>query len=198
LPCLKTKDATAITDRSATCGGNIISEGETPVTIRGVCWNTTGSPKITDLITNNGGGSGNFTSNLNALSTNTRYYVRAYATNSIGTSYGEELSFTTNKEAVIPEATTAGITDITATSATCGGTVINSNGSDIIARGICWNTTGNPIIEDTKTMDGTGSGSFISKMTGLTTNTTYYIRSYATNKNGTGYGGQVYFTTPKE
>lgn len=197
LPCLKTKAATAITDRSATSGGEITNEGDSPVTIRGVCWNTTGLPTIADLITNDGDGTGNFTSNMIALNNNTKYYVRAYATNA-GTAYGNEVTFTTLKEAVIPVVTTHGITDITATSATCGGTVTDNNGSDVTVRGICWNTTGNPTTGDSKTTDGTGDGDFISKMTGLTSNTKYYIRAYATNKNGTGYGGQVFFITNKE
>ncbi len=197
LPCLKTKEVTSITNRTASCGGEITNEGDSPVTIRGICWNKTGAPTIGDLITNNGGGTGNFASNMIALNTNTKYYVRAYATNAQGTAYGNEVTFTTLKEDVIPEATTHGITDITATSATCGGTVINNNGSEVTARGICWNTTGNPTKGDSKTTDGAGDGDFISKMTGLTPNTKYFIRSYATNKYGTGYGGQVEFTTNK-
>ena len=198
LPCLKTKEVTAITNRTASCGGEITNEGDSPVTIRGICWNKTGTPTIADLITNNGGGTGNFTSNMTALNTNTKYYVRAYATNARGTAYGNEITFTTLEQAVTPEATTAGVTDITSNSATCGGTVIKSNGSEITGRGVCWNTTGNPTTDDAKTADGNEMGSFKSKITGLKAGTRYFVRAYATNANGTGYGPQIEFTTDKE
>ena len=85
-----------ITSNSATSGGNISNNGGTPVTQRGVVWSTSQNPTTANNSTSDGSGTGNFTSNLINLTANTTYYVRAYATNSGGTAYGNELSFTTN------------------------------------------------------------------------------------------------------
>ena len=86
--------------------------------------------------------------------------------------------------------TTVAATNITATTATSGGNITNDGGATITAKGVCWNTTGNPEISDKKTSDGSGTGSFTSQLTGLEVDTTYYIRAYATNSEGTAYGNQ--------
>lgn len=94
-PTVSTTAVTSITSNSAESGGEVTDEGGYPVTVRGVCWNTTGTPTITDSFTTDGSGTGVFTSSITGLSINTQYFVRAYATNSDGTGYGNEVSFTT-------------------------------------------------------------------------------------------------------
>jgi hypothetical protein len=94
LPNLTTADVINITQMTATSGGNVTSEGGTSVTSRGVCWSTASNPTISDNHTTDGSGIGVFVSNLTGLIINTLYYVRAYATNSAGTVYGNEVSFT--------------------------------------------------------------------------------------------------------
>ncbi len=90
---------------------------------------------------------------------------------------------------------TTGMSSITQTTAISGGTITADGGASITARGVVWSTATNPTIAlPTKTSDGTGTGSFTSNLTGLSANTTYYVRSYATNANGTTYGNQVNFT----
>jgi uncharacterized protein (TIGR02145 family) len=100
------------------------------------------------------------------------------------------------KKEVIPALTTTEITMITASSAVSGGSITDDGGDEIISRGVCWNTSGNPTIADTRTLDGTGTGTFESSLTYLMPNTYYYIRAYATNKAGTGYGNELTFATP--
>ena len=95
LPSVGTSVVTAIASTSATIAGNVISDGGAPVTARGICWNTSGSPTISDNHTSDGTGTGSFTSLMTGLVPNTTYYVRAYATNGEGTAYGPELSFNT-------------------------------------------------------------------------------------------------------
>jgi hypothetical protein len=95
LPILNTAAVTAISATTATSGGNSIFEGGSPVTLRGVCWNTSSNPTTANYHTSDGSGNGAFVSNLTGLTPNTLYYVRAYATNTIGTSYAPEVSFTT-------------------------------------------------------------------------------------------------------
>ncbi|MBN2259497.1 MAG: fibronectin type III domain-containing protein [Clostridiales bacterium] len=94
-PIITTYSLSDITTNSATSGGNVTSDGGTPVTSRGVCWNTTGSPTTSDTKTSDGDGAGSFNSSLTSLTPNNQYYIRAYAINSVGTSYGSEKSFFT-------------------------------------------------------------------------------------------------------
>ncbi|MBN1768369.1 MAG: hypothetical protein JXR50_08445, partial [Prolixibacteraceae bacterium] len=374
-----------ITETSATSGGNITSDGGAEITARGVCWNTTGNPTINDSKNNDGSEIGSFISELDYLESNTTYYVRAYATNSQGTAYGEQVSFITTdntskivygsftdprdehayKTVVIGEQTwmaenlaydvgdgcwaynndesnvatygrlytlkvaktacpsgwylptdnewkklemsigmsqseaddirhrgtnegtklkatwgwnnngngtdelgfsalpggygttadfhyigsdsfwwggaksggnngwyrciyssgtkvvrnyildeyglsvrcitetspsviSEDITTINKTTAYAGGNITSDGGSQISSRGVCWNTTGNPTIIDDKTIDGTGAGIYAAHLTGLSANTIYYVRAYATNSIGTAYGNTVSFTTLKE
>ena len=90
-----TSTVTNITSTSATCGGNVVNSGSAPVTTRGVCYSTSPNPTIADSHTNDGSGPGAFTSNLTGLTSGTLYYLRAYATNSLATTYGEEIAFIT-------------------------------------------------------------------------------------------------------
>jgi len=94
-----------------------------------------------------------------------------------------------------PSLTTTTASAITSTTATSGGNVTSDGGATITARGVCWSTSSNPTVADNKTSDGTGIGTFISSLTSLTANTTYFLRSYATNSVGTTYGNQVTFST---
>ena len=194
IPVVTTTTVSAITQTSASTGGNVTGDGGAKVTARGVCWNTTGNPEITGNKTVDGVGNGTFTSNLSLLTAGTKYYVKAYATNEVGTAYGNEVSFTT-EQIQLATLTTSDATSITATTAVSGGNITDDGGGQITARGVCWSTSENPTISDSKTSDGTGSGSFTSNITGLSASTTYYVRAYATNSAGTSYGNQVSFPT---
>jgi hypothetical protein len=91
--------------------------------------------------------------------------------------------------------TTTPVTGITTTTASSGGNIENDGGSSVTARGVCWSTIANPTITDSKTTDGSGTGTFSSSITGLTASTTYHVRAYATNSSGTAYGNDVSFAT---
>ncbi|MHB9143409.1 MAG: FISUMP domain-containing protein, partial [Paludibacter sp.] len=95
IPTLSTDTVTEITNNSAVCKGNITLDGGTGITARGACWSTTENPTIADNKTTDNVGMGVFSSSITGLSSDTTYYVRAYATNSVGTAYGEQLSFKT-------------------------------------------------------------------------------------------------------
>jgi len=194
VPTLTTTAVTAITLTTAASGGTITADGGGAVTARGVCWATTTAPTITNTITTDGTGTGSFTSNLTGLLPATKYYVRAYATNTTGTAYGDELSFTTLAVAV-PTITTTAVTAMTLTTAVSGGNITADGGASVTARGVCWATTLNPVITNSKTTDGPGTGVFISNITGLLPGIAYHVRAYATNSAGTAYGADVPFTT---
>jgi uncharacterized protein (TIGR02145 family) len=141
-----------------------------------------------------GQGTGSFNATVSGLDSVSLYYVRAYGTNSVGTSYGSEISFITLSR--IPTITTTTVSQITQSTALSGGTITNDGGAVVSQRGVCWSTTSNPTISGNRTQNGTGNGVFTSSITGLTASTLYYVRSYATNSAGTAYGQQLQFLTP--
>lgn len=195
-PTVTTELISGITTNSANSGGNVTDDGGLSVTERGVCWSTSQNPTILDNKTINGSGNGIYTSSITGLSQGTLYYVRAYATNSLGTSYGSEISFTTNSAAIEPTVLTTAVTNIATTTASSGGNVTSDGGSVILERGICYSLSSNPTILDTKVIDLTAStGIFTSDINGLIPNTTYYVRAYATNAIGTSYGLEQSFIT---
>lgn len=195
LPTVTTADVTDITQTTAVSGGNITDDGGATVTARGVCWSKDPNPTIDNSFISNGNGTGSFTIEISGLTSATTYYVRAYATNSEGTSYGEQKMFTTLQYIQLPTVTTTIVTNVTSTTATSGGNVTDDGGATVTARGVCWSTSPDPTIDDNKTTDGNGTGAFTSQLTNLTHSTTYYIRAYATNSEGTSYGEQKYFST---
>jgi uncharacterized protein (TIGR02145 family) len=99
------------------------------------------------------------------------------------------------KLAVLPDLSTITVTDFTTTTAVSGGKITSNGGAEIIANGVCWSTTSNPVITDSKTADTVGTSKFVSSLTGLTAGTNYHLRAYATNSIGTAYGEDVKFTT---
>ena len=193
IATLTTRVITGITLNSATGGGSITDDGGAEITARGICWSTSQYPAITDSNTVDGSGTGSFISSLSSLQLNTSYYVRAYATNTVITNYGNQQEFTTKDG--IPTLATTVITEITGNSATGGGNITDDGGAEITARGICWSTSQYPTITDSKTVDGSGTGSFTSSLSNLQLNTSYYVRTYATSTVTTSYGNQQEFTT---
>jgi len=193
-PELSTSQVVGITSDQATVIGFVVAEGPGFIQ-KGICYDTEPEPSIGDnKVEFDGEPEGaTFSVTLTGLGFATKYYARAYAINRETTIYGEELSFTTLP--VVPAVTTAAISDTSYTSATSGGEVTAAGGAEVTARGVCWSTSPGPTVEDSKTNDGEGLGAFTSSLTGLADNTSYYVRAYATNSAGTGYGEELSFTT---
>lgn len=194
---VNTKEVTEITTNSAKCGGSVTVIGNYTIGACGVCWSETPSPTINDFFTTDNQGSGEFTSLMKNLKPGTKYYVRAYAKTSSDPMYGEELDFTTEALPVVTVTVyTNDVSEITASSAKCGGVVTANGDVSITARGVCWSTSQNPTINDSHTSDGQGLGAFSSVLSGLTASTFYYIRAYATASDGnTTYGDSKTFTS---
>lgn len=194
IPVITTTEVTGISYTTATSGGDVTADGGAPILSRGVCWHTVVNPIVADTKTTETGSTGSFSTNLTHLNPNTVYYVRAYATNISGTGYGDQVSFTT-MQTMAPSMSTTSITSFTTTTAVAGGNISNENGAAVTARGVCWSTHPDPTTSDSKTSDGTGPGIFSSTLSGLTANTIYYLKAYATNSEATSYGEVLSFKT---
>jgi hypothetical protein len=154
------------------------------------------NPTIADFKTNLGSTSTPlaYESEITGLNPAVTYYVNAYATNSLGTSYGEVITVT--PPAGLPVVTTTNLSNITINSAETGGNVVSDGGNNLTQRGICWGTTSPVNIDSNTIQDGQNiEGSFTTNLTSLNPATTYYVRSYAINSEGVGYGDQISFTT---
>jgi uncharacterized protein (TIGR02145 family) len=198
LPTITAGSITDITMTSASVSGEVTFDGGEPETIRGLCWGTSENPTLSNSIDTTviGSGKGPFNGVITGLAPGTLYYLRTYATNSKGTAYNDaDVVFKTHN---LPKVTTTAFTAVTNTGATSGGDVTDDGDVEVTARGVCWGTSPSPTTElTTKTSDGSGKGTFISTITGLTPLTTYFVRAYATNKYGTSYGEERSVTATK-
>lgn len=194
LPAVQTDAVSGVSQTSAVGGGTVTDDGRSAIRRRGICWNTAANPTIVNSYVFSGSGSGHFVAAMEGLQQGQTYHVRAFAENSVGIAYGQDVVFTTNNG--VPVVTTATVSDVTQHSFTCGGVVTSDSGNPVTARGICYSSTSvQPTINDTHSQDGTGTGSYTSTIAGLQSGTTYYIRAYATNSLGTGYGEVKTVTT---
>ena len=197
LPTITTANPTNVEYTSATVGGNVTSDGGAIVTERGVVYSTSQNPTTLNNKVTSGNGTGSFTCSLNNLQAGTTYYVRAYAKNKKGTTYGVQKSFTT-KSYALPTVTTSAATNITYTSATIDGNVTADGGATITERGVVYSTSQNPTTSNSKVVGGSGLGSFSCSLSNLQDGTTYYVRAFARNSKGTAYGNQIVFATNKK
>jgi len=195
LATLNTTSISGISNSTANSGGNITNDGGANIIARGICYDTSPSPTIANSTVNNGTGTGIFTCSISGLSPITTYYVRAFATNSVGTSYGNDVNFTTNPISLATLTTSA--VNISGIAVSSGGNITNDGGATVTARGVCYSTSANPTISNSFTVDGSGIGSYTSStFTNLTPGAIYFVRAYATNSIGTAYGNPISFTAP--
>lgn len=196
-PSVTTQSVTDITSTTAVAHGAIVSLGAPDPVQHGFVWNTAGDPTVSDNKTEKGAvnTTGEYMSSLDGLDPYTTYFVRAYATNAAGTVYGSQVSFTTSP--VAPSVTTQEVTDITSATAVACGTLVSLGIPGLTQHGFVWSTSPGPDISDFKTLKGSavGTGTYTGLLSGLSPDTTWYVRAYATNTAGTVYGNEVSFAT---
>ncbi len=191
LPSVTTNSASSISSTGATLGGNVTADGGATVTARGIAYGTSSNPTTG---VDSGSGTGSFSKTVSGLSPGTTYYARAYATNSVGTAYGPQISFTTQSYTP-PSVTTNNTTDIEQTSATFNGNV-SSTGGQSVSRGFQFSTNSSFSGATTRTLSGTqGTGAFSYNETSLSGSTRYYVRAWAQNDGGRTYGSSISFYT---
>lgn len=197
-----TNDIMEITTTTARCGGVVTANGDVEVTARGLCWSTSPNPTVSCAHSIDGQGLGAFSSLLTELEEGTLYYAKAYATTDSGdTFYGEEKSFMTESDGGSEGSVTVytnEVTEISTTTAKCGGVVAANGNATITAKGVCWSITPNPNVSNSHTIEGQEMGAFTSSITDLSPNTTYYVRAYATSNCENIYGNEITFNTLPE
>jgi hypothetical protein len=209
-PTVTTSAVSNTTLTTATSGGTISSNGGATVTVSGIAWGTSTNPTTANSHTTDGWATGGpWTDSITGLTASTTYHVRAYATNSAGTSYGSDVSFATLNPPVVPIVTTSAVSSITSTTAKSGGTISTNGGATVTVSGIVWGTSANPTYTvgntATQTTDGWATGGPWTDVAGgvnslvtstpLLPSTTFHVRAYAVNSVGIAYGNDVSFTT---
>lgn len=200
VPVVTTTAITAITQSTATGGGNVTSDGNSTLLGKGICWSSINQvPTKSDTLTGDGSSMGSFVSSLSSLVADRKYYVRAYATNSVGTAYGDVVSFTTAKTVVAPTVTTTSAAALTDSTATSTINITSAGNAPTMTYGVCYDISPNPTAFNgaiVVSQTGSATGSVTLPIKNLWAGTTYYLKAFVTNSAGTAYGAQVTFTTP--
>jgi len=198
LPTLTTDSVSNIAEIAAILYGNILNDGGAAILQSGFCLSTSPNPTITNntQYTIGATSTGSIAYGLWNLLPSQTYYFRTYATNSSGTNYGNEITFNTLTPA-LPTISTIAINNIGPNSINSGVNIISNSNVPILDAGICWSTSSNPTISSSShsSLGSLQIGTYNIHINGLIPNTTYHIRSYATNITGTNYGNEITFTT---
>lgn len=191
---ITTTQVSMITSDSALGGGQISDDGGEVISERGICWSTLQNPTVKDIKASSGMGKGNFSVRMRGLQPNTTYYVRAYTISDQGEVYGNEVNFKTTIRT--PTVATAIPNNITGSTAVSGGQVVSDGGGSITEKGLCWSSTKSvPTINDSRITSSSTSSTFQVNLSNLTAFTTYWVRAYAVNSAGIGYGPVISFRT---
>lgn len=197
LPSLITDPVSNLTQSSVTFNGTIVDGGTPSYTERGFVYSTSAQPtienntgKITAAVTSQA----SFSSNVSGLVSNQAYYVRAYARNTVGVGYGNDIYFATGS--LQTSVSTSAATNVSAVAATLNGTITVEGNPAYTEKGFCYNTTGNPTISNNKVVvTGSGIGDFSTGINNLQYNTTYHVKAYAIQNGQPIYGNEVTFST---
>ena len=192
-PTVVTNAVSGIGTTTATANGNITATGGDDCTVRGFQYGKSQTPTW-DEHSNGSFGSGSYSESLSGLDCETTYYVRAYATNCADTDYGDWESFTTADCPSPPTVVTNDASGIGTTTATANGNITDTGGEDCTVRGFQYGLTPTPTWDE-HSSGSFGTGSYSEGLSGLTQDTEYYVRAYATNSADTDYGDWKLFKT---
>lgn len=219
LPTCTTQAVSSISDLTATANGNSTDDGSGILSERGFVYDTVtrsapanvapaSSGYASSIVDTGTFSEGAFTGNMTGLTELTTYYVRAYCKNQAGYDYGDEVSFATIETPAVPVVTTQAVSSVTGTTAVGNGTVVDDNATTVTKRGFVYSTTSHSNPGDISPagseyeseVNDTGTFTeipYTKAITGLSNNTTYYVRAYCQNSIGYGYGDEVSFITDR-
>lgn len=194
---VNTIESSQITKNAVIIKAVVNTNNGSKLTEKGVCYSLSANPTIYNNKANTKFSSdlGEYTISLTSLTAGTKYYAKAYATNSYGTAYGEEITFTTLPPTPVI-VTTNTISNITQNIAYCSGYISDDGGAAVLERGFCYSSSSSyPTVNNSKVSSGTGMGYFYANLSQLSSGTTYYVRAYAINRTGVSYGNSISFKT---
>ncbi|MDX9919725.1 MAG: hypothetical protein RB289_07070 [Paludibacter sp.] len=191
LPVPEAPQMESVLNTTALANLRISSPGGTSVTETGICWSINEQPTINDNKMSAASLLAVEKLSLSGLTASTTYYARAYAINSAGTAYSEQISFSTNNFKAPSVETVSATFNYATNKATCVVKVTDNGGCVLTQRGICWSTKRNPTTADNVFASGISVGQFYAQTGTLDLNKIYYIRSFATNCMGTTYGNEM-------
>lgn len=195
-PTVQTAEATDITETSAILHGRIQADGGSPVTSRGFYYSTRENPAEGGIRVAAQGNGADFAYELTGLSGGTTYYVCSFATNEIGTTYGETITFTTAQPTTPPTLSVTTVSNIGETAATLTAEITHDGGLDITEKGFYYSSTNSsPTAADNQAVSAASGNTLTATLNSLEPHTTYYVRAYAINAKGTGLGAVQQFTT---
>lgn len=195
-PTIKTAEPSNITTTTISAAGKVEKKGNLNISDRGFCWHTTANPTINNnkILAGSVTGAGDFSGDITGLTASQTYYVKAYVETSQGVVYGNEIVVKT-ADIKLATLTTDSTVIIGKDVAWFGGTVSDDGGDKITAKGVCFSTSANPTVSDSKVLYDKDDRKFTCVMEGMLANTTYYVRAFATNAGGTAYGNNILFKT---
>ena len=197
MPSVTTQQISNVTSTSVIFNGTIVNPGLPSYTERGFVYSTRAQPTLENnmgKITSTVNGQASFSATVYGLNSNVTYYVRAYAINSLGPAYGNDVTFNTN--GVPTSLTTSAATNISTNSATLNGAIDVTGSPNYTEKGFCYRKNGEPSISDNKKIvSGSGTGAYSANISGLEYQTTYYVKTYAIQNGQPVYGNTVNFST---
>lgn len=183
VPKVKTKGFSNRTDQTVTIAGQIVDAGGDSISACGICYNNTGDPTISDMLLSHAPTLQEFQCTITSMTPMYPYFACAYATNMVGTSYGEVIAFYWKPTLDKTTATTVEYTSIT-----CSGNILSNGGQKVTECGICYATTSEPTIQNQKAIANATLGKYTCTLPDLQAGKTYYCRAYAINSEGVAYG----------
>lgn len=193
LPSIARITITGIDTQGAILQSSITDSGNSEITTCGFCWSTSPNPTTENENVACDAANNSFGTKLSGLKDGTKYYVRAYAVNAMGTGYSEQAEFSTT-EITIPVWGTASVSNIGRTRVNVSATLTSNGNAEVTEMGVCWATHPESSVYDEKQVCQNGNA-ITTQVTGLKGTTTYYLRVYAQNAKGIAYSNEVSFTT---
>jgi pectin methylesterase-like acyl-CoA thioesterase len=196
LPQVQTLGVDEISTQSVLFKGNAIDDGGVAIDSLGVVYSTIANPDISSSVALGNAQKGFFQTKIEGLTVSTRYFAKAFIANGAGITYGNEIEFTTLDKLSVPGVSTTNVSHISNKGAVAYGQVYFDGGLEVTLTGFCYSKQVSPTLSNLVASEGVGLGEYNAYLNEVEAGQTYYVRAFAENSEGVGYGNQLEFTTP--